>query len=230
MKTRTKWLIFAVSALLFIIYLFFFFQQGISFGDSFLKKSGNDTETVFSGWNGDVEMSITIQRQSEDNCTIHFVRGDVQHEYKVESPGALDTVYHGIVMIEDGQTLFEGKFIPGNFNGITSLYQLDDNLYLKDLVVVGTGTTGLTSLSPTELFILFTEQYRLRGDFTWFIPAIFILLVWGIDLRFPRFFFLCEHILSVENPEPSEFYLTMQAITWFVFPIAAVILFVIAIV
>lgn len=49
-------------------------------------------------------------------------------------------------------------------------------------------------------------------------------MVWLIDILFPRFFFLLSHSLSVNHPEPSDFYLMTQRISRVLEPVIAAVL------
>ncbi|MFA9377156.1 MAG: hypothetical protein ACERKZ_10450 [Lachnotalea sp.] len=50
-----------------------------------------------------------------------------------------------------------------------------------------------------------------------------------IDIKFPLFFFQTRHLLEVSNPEPSDFYMFMQRISWVVYPVIGTVLMIMAI-
>ena len=57
-----------------------------------------------------------------------------------------------------------------------------------------------------------------RGSWgLYFIMVLFTLLVM-LDVAFPRLLFYLQHCCDVRDPEPSDFYLAMQKVSWAVYP------------
>jgi len=73
------------------------------------------------------------------------------------------------------------------------------------------------------------KDVEFRGQIPFLLMALIILLITWVDIKFPLFLFTLRHFMSVEDPEPSEFYLMMQKLSWYVLPIIALGLMVMAI-
>ncbi|MDD2494321.1 MAG: hypothetical protein PHE29_03930 [Tissierellia bacterium] len=132
---------------------------------------------------------------------------------------------------ENGKTIFEGKY------GINSMLLLDKNG--KPVIENITLYTDLGKESPyyekyqlslkriVEFSLL--ENERVRGEFELLAISILLLLLTIIDVKYPLLFFTLSHYLSVKDPEPTDYYIVMQKISWFVFPIISIIMLIVAI-
>lgn len=64
-----------------------------------------------------------------------------------------------------------------------------------------------------------------RGEIIPLIMFFIALAIYLVDMKYPLFFFQLHNSISVKDPEPSEFYLAMQKLGWFViYPILLVVL------
>jgi hypothetical protein len=68
-----------------------------------------------------------------------------------------------------------------------------------------------------------------RGEYSILAVAILIFVLTLIDIKYPLFFFKLRNSLDVKNPEPSDFYITMQRISWYLLPIIVIVLMIVAI-
>lgn len=70
----------------------------------------------------------------------------------------------------------------------------------------------------------------IRGELGYLILAILIFVLTLIDIKYPLLFFNLKYMFSVKDPEPSEFYISMQQISWIVMPIIGLILLIVAVI
>lgn len=59
--------------------------------------------------------------------------------------------------------------------------------------------------------------------------AIFLFILTIIDIKDPMLFFRLNHFLSVRDPEPTDFYISMQKVGWVVMPLLGIVLMIVAI-
>ena len=83
-------------------------------------------------------------------------------------------------------------------------------------------------LSHVAALATFSTE-TIRGRFGFLFIAVVMIVITAIDIKYPLFFFHLRHWLTVRDPEPSEFYLFMQRLSWFITPVIAIILMILAV-
>lgn len=68
-----------------------------------------------------------------------------------------------------------------------------------------------------------------RGKFQFLFPALILLIYTFIDIKFPLFFFKLRNTVTIKKPEPSDFYISIQKIMWYINPIIGIVLMILAI-
>lgn len=58
------------------------------------------------------------------------------------------------------------------------------------------------------------EKENIRGHLGMLLVAVFLIVITVIDIKYPLFFFMLSHSLEVEDPKPTEHYITMQRVGW----------------
>lgn len=74
-----------------------------------------------------------------------------------------------------------------------------------------------------------SENKMIRGKYQYLVTAIILFIVTLIDIRYPLFFFKLRHFLDIKDHETSDFYITMQRISWYMAPIIEIIFMIVAI-
>lgn len=212
----------------FAVYFWLFFQKGIIVGDAFLLRHGTGQSTVYRGDVNGHETVIAVERESQDEwdseerCGVIFSQEQVRKEYMLESSGEERHGLRNITVYEDGRILFEGLY-DADGAAFPRVYENSGTPYLEDMISIrvdGEPDT-LDGLTVYTLVDIFCGDEELRGDAPFLAVAVFILLVWIVDICFPDFFFQLRYAISVKDPEPSEWYRTVQKITWVIYPAAA---------
>ncbi len=127
------------------------------------------------------------------------------------------TLYFGGNIIEDSLFLFDDNGTPfweeaGIIVNKEINYNEDYRIFLKNVADFAASANETT-----------------RGEFGYLVLAIIIFALTLIDIKYPLLFFNLNHMFTVKNPEPSDFYISMQQISWVILPIIGLILLVVAV-
>lgn len=217
-KYRRQIIIGLAFLIIFPVYFSFFFQSGMVLNETFVPKTMEDGRAMFKG----EDVTIRVQR-SEKTGSVILLKPDWLKTYIV-MVGDNKEYYKDIVIYENDVEIFRGLYDSKGSSNF-KVFEKDGTPYLGDTNIVVNGEKEpIDSLSIPALVRIFEEDFDIRGNVAPMLFAVIILILWAIDICYPRALFWFQHFLSVENPEPSDFYLTTQRISWVVIPILAVIM------
>lgn len=227
-QMRKIWKLWICAAVLMIlsVYFFLFFQRGIRLYDAFLPVHRTEREDVYQGKINGSSVQIEVQRIDKHQCEIAFIYGDTSKNYTVQFAQDADSYLQELVIYEDGREWFQGKYNADSGHMPFCIYDRNGKPYLEDMVTVYIGgqEPEIQGLTVYQLERLWSGDDEIRGDPPGLVIAAVFLIIWAIDVRFPKFFFFMRYRMAVkEEPEPSEFYLTMQRIWRWVCPAAAMV-------
>lgn len=221
----------AIFAALTILYVATFFTKGIYYDDTFLKKNKTATETHYVGSNAYGKLHIIVSGEGSREVAFKLPNG-IQRNYKVNlsknsNPGK------EISSIVD----HKGKTIQIGYYDKDSYFLMDKNLepliqhdgiqalingespYNKNYII------GLKSVADLATF----EGETIRGKAEWLILGMFTLGIIAIDIKYPTLFFQLSFFLHVKNPEPTDLYRNIQRLSWYVLPLVALVILLMAI-
>lgn len=228
----------ALLTVLLIAILFFyfrtFFATGVYFDDTFLKKEvvSSDSHYIGKSIYGDIHITVKGLKNKHSNVdVIYRLPNNINRQYTVSFKDAGNWEL-GIENIkdEDDKIVFEGEYRKDSF----FLFDKNGQPLMEDIIRIRiNGDTPYNGSYKVPLksvadFASFAND-TIRGKYKFLVPAIFLFVLTLIDIKFPLFFFTLKHLLDVKDPEPSDFYIMMQRISWYVYPIIGVILMIVAI-
>lgn len=237
METKNIFLKIVLSAILVVILIFYFkafFTKGAYFGNTFLVKSVVGAERHYTGKNNQGGIHITVkglENKHNSADVIYRLPVNVNRQYTVSLKNGSNWNL-GIENIKDkdGIIIFEGEYKRGQ------QYMVDRNgkplfdFDIRAITDVDIGYDENYIVPPKNVAdFVFSEKDTIRGEFSYLIYAIIIFLITWIDFKYPLFFFKLKYWIDVEDPQPSEFYLTMQKISYVVVPIIGIVLMIAAI-
>lgn len=201
-------------------------DQGVLFDGTVWKRTGSDSGTVYTGkLPGEGAAVITVTRDGQ-GATVEYA-SDVLHDiYRMEYPlppvqterGAVN----GIRILKNGEVLFEGGYDGGKYGWYDKNGQWDSGFE----VITGQdeAAPAFTGLNERNV-VYFAEGPALTARGSWFLYAlmVFFTLLVMLDVAFPTALFYMRHCCDVRDPEPSDFYLAMQKVSWVVYPILLLI-------
>lgn len=228
--------VIVIAIILALIYYFrLFFTTGINYDDTFLKRESKSTETIYSGSNTYGDLKITVQgikNQDSSAKVIYQLPNHIYQVYTVEFklPSYWEAGIQGI-RDEDGTLVFEGDYDLDNhyliekngemffqFNGRVLI--IDENLYGENYEINLTNVVDL----------VYSSLETIRGNYAFLLPSIVLFVIFIIDYRFPLFFFYSKHRFDVKDPEPSDMYLILQRVGWFLYPTIGIVLMIAALI
>lgn len=227
-----KAFIFILLIVSMIFYFKSFFTVGINFDETFLKKEVISSESHYIGNNsyGDIHITVKGIISIDGNAeVIYRLPNNIIKQFKLNA----DTQWKSnILYIKDnnGTAIFEGYYQKDSF----FLYDKNRNPLLDNsiqFIIIGQSPYNSDyniSLKNVADMAYFSND-TIRGRYEYLVFAILLFIITAIDIKFPLFFFTLSHFLDVRNPEPSDFYIVIQKITWYAYPILGIILMVVAI-
>jgi len=215
-----------------IFYFQVFFTKGVYFDDVFLKKEVISSENHYRGKTdeGNIHIIVKGTNSNQDNVdVIYNLPNNINEKYTVIFKGRSNLRSKTIdIKDKNGNIVFEGECTKGR------LFLLDK----KGKPVIQYNTRWNDEIFYNSNYkILFKNvasfatmsNETFRGRFQPLIGAIIIFILTFIDIRHQLFFFTLRNFLTVKNPEPSDYYLTVQRISWYINPVIGVILMIVAI-
>lgn len=228
-----KVILLVLSSIILVIFLIwyitFFNQKVINFNGESLVQTKLDDSTQYKGNYLFDPILITVQNNDQNTEEIiveYNLPNNLYFKYLVYFE---KTQNYGkkIRILQDNKEIFNGIYN----NSQSSLYLYTNNMepYLDDelRIIVNNDyypRDYTPSLSSIARFAT-GDGVENRGNIYLIIMFFIVLIIYFIDIKFPLFFFVLHNFMSVKDPEPTEFYLFMQKLSWYViYPIILVVL------
>jgi len=212
-------------------------MTGIYYKDTFLKKEIVQEEIHYKskGKHGDAEIIVKgkgrLDQNSKAEVIFNFPDG-VSQQYIVYFNGS-DKGNLNNVEIKDSNenSLFAGKYIRNSIVLYDEYNKPFYDDYIKSVIYAeGSMDTSDHKVPYKEIVELsLLEKDRIRGDIKLMAVAVMLIVITFVDIKWPLFLFKLSYFLSVENPQPTELYISMQKISWVLFSVMALILLLTAI-
>ena len=212
-KIWFKPLVISVSAVILLVYFVRFFQTGIDAGGLFYQETVEDTR--FERFDRVIEREVT-----GDRIELTYQTTDKTYTYTIETLADVGTKEVKITEQTPPNRTYVGPYPLERFS------QVEREDWQQVEVRHNRYTLSLSKL----LDIAFLEAVAIRGQVGYFLFGVFFFALATLDLRFPRLFFTIEHILSVRDPEPTDFYQVMRKLRIAFTYIVATVLFIGAII
>lgn len=228
-----KILFYACVIVVVSFYFKVFFTTGVYFDDTFLKKEVENSESHYIGKSiyGDISIIVKGLKNKQNSAkVIYRLPNDINMQYTVSFENTSNRNL-SIVSVKDekGNIIFEGKYnkdspflIDNNGEPLMDYGQIivsGENPYNEDYTIPIKNVVDMATFSNDTI----------RGRYDYLILAAILFIFTAIDIKFPLFFFNLRHFLSVRDPEPSDFYIAMQRIGWYVYPAIGIVLMIAAI-
>jgi len=204
-------------------------QKGVLFNETLLKVEQTVDGTVYAGSIQGVPTRITVAKVSETVTEVTYqAEGGTPDVYAMEYP--LEPVQAegrgtvpGIRILRNGSVLFQGGYAPEE----EFLRWFDVNGEWDADITFSGGYDGYArklELSKSNV-AYFAEGPELTSRGSWGLYLLMVLLTGlvALDVLFPKALFYMRHVCDVRDPEPSDFYLSMQKVSWVGYPILLLI-------
>ncbi|MDD3347459.1 hypothetical protein [Oscillibacter sp.] len=206
-------ILMAVSHLLF---------RGVAFEETLLRVEESAGETVYTGKVRGERVRIAVSSAGENTKQVICEKGDGSRDaYTMAYPlPPIQTergqMVDGVRIRKNDQMLFEGGYDPAD---TLSGWYLPDGTWDIDVVFVTGEAPAVRELTRGQVAYLASgPELAARGSWAlYLLMALFSVLV-ALDAAFPMTIFTMQHCCDVRDPEPSDFYLSMQRVSWVVYP------------
>lgn len=204
-------------------------HKGVLFEGALLEASASAEGTVYSGKVHGDRATVTVTPDGGSATTVEFVIGDRFHDIcSVEYPLAdIRTegggTAPGVRILKNGAVLFEGGY---DGSGEYGWYGKDGTWTLMFNIGFQVGHDTWSGYETTALSAMrFVQGPELTARGSWLLYAlmVFFTLLVMLDVAFPTVLFYMRHCFDVRDPEPSDFYLAAQKVSWVVCPILLLI-------
>jgi len=199
-------------------------KKGVTFEDGLLSISQEGDRTVYSGRAEGQKVTVTVYPEGEGHVVKLAVGTLIDHTYRVEYPGGTIKSdfgeYRRIRITVEGRTFLETLLFEGGYNSDINVASFCDENGELDLLgygrfVTSSGIWYEYELMPSQVMRFANgPATTCRGDWLIFVLGLFLSLITAVAVAFPEHLFHWNHFLSVRDPEPTDFYLATQRISW----------------
>ena len=231
-----KILFFTFIIVVTIFYFKIFFTTGVHFDDAFLVKDVVNSDNHYIGRSqyGGIHITVKGLRNVTGSVdVIYRLPNNINRKYTVnfKDAGNWDLGIRNI-KDRDGNIIFEGEYRKDSLFLLdkTGCPLIDEDNIIRVLVNGESPYNAdyKVSLKNVADFANFADD-TIRGRYEFLLLAMLLFVLTWIDIKFPLFFFSLKHFLDVRDPEPSDFYIYMQKISWYVLPVIGIVLMIVAI-
>ncbi|GMQ65227.1 hypothetical protein [Vallitalea maricola] len=229
---KKKIIILVLISIILIFYFKIFFTRGVYFEEAFLKKEVVGSEYHYKGNNGYGDMLVTVKGEAEEGNDVNVTFNLPNNIYKEFTVTFNKTTnYKSDIEIEENSKII----FNGEYNKDSSFLRDNNGEIIIDNSLIRVTYNNespfnadykVPLINVVEFSLRDNEQKRGAGHLVFL--AFFLFGITIFDYKYPLFFFNLKHILSVRDPEPSDFYIFMQKISWYVMPITGVVLMILA--
>ena len=194
-------------------------QPQVKWADGLLRPSAEGTANLYTGSIHGSDVAVRVYPDGADTV-VDFTIGSLRHHTgRVTWPdGMISREYGGAVprvdIFLDDLLIFSG----GCDKESGSLYRKDGSRESGLSVIFNTSSywSSYQVASFDVIFFAMGPATVHRGNWAIWGVTLFISLLTAVDIAFPLAFFYFRYSFSVNNPEPSDFYLSMQKVGWVV--------------
>lgn len=196
-------------------------QPQVKWADGLLRPSAEGTANLYTGSIHGSDVAVRVYPDGADTV-VDFTIGSLRHHTgRVTWPdGMISREYGGAVprvdIFLDDLLVFSG----GCDKDSGTLYREDGSREPGLSIWATTSYSSYWSSYQVDAFdvLYFAMEPDIvhRGSWAVWGVTLFISLLTAVDIAFPLAFFYFRYSFSVNNPEPSDFYLSMQKVGWVV--------------
>lgn len=221
-----------VLIIVIILYIKIFSAKGIVFDQAFLKKIAiTSSEVHYKGENRYGPIEIIVKEQRNSIGVSYQLPNGTYKQYTVEFTGEeVNGMKSVTIHNQEGREIFNGKYRSDSW----FLLDFKGEPFWKEgnIELIVNGQSPYDSDYKVDLKNVVDcasqANERIRGEYRFVVLAFILFLFTSVDMKYPMFFFTLNNFLSVKDPEPSDFYLSMQKFLWIAIPVIGCILLIAA--
>lgn len=213
-------------------------RPGISYQEGLLQQveTGGDRETFRGRAEG---RDVTLVRTREASGTVALeltVKDTYTGSGRVEPDPAStppNQMGEGVAVFWNDRELFRGGWHDsGSFPMLfTPEGELDSRSVSVTVVADGQAPDPWEGYAPgaaTVLSLAYDQPQLHRGSLMLYAAMVFLTVLLAVNVAFPKALFQLRYMFSVRDPEPTEFYLGMQKLSWVLLTVLLAVGYIIA--
>ncbi|HAX73519.1 MAG TPA: hypothetical protein DCY20_08340 [Firmicutes bacterium] len=191
-----------------------FTMVGIKYEDTFLKRVETAQGYNYIGTSSEGEITVSVSKiKSHNSETLveFYLPNKLYQSYTVQYQNRNNQISVQSIKDETGAILFTGTYVlEGGF-----LLLNDNDLYWESpqFHVADQAIFNKDYRVPLVSVLEFaTNQSTIRGVFELFFVGLILTVSGVLEYLYPMFFFKLRYMFTVEDPEPTDFYMIVQRI------------------
>lgn len=193
-------------------------QKGVQFGDTLLRIEGMEEATVYTGTIRREPVTIRVPKGGEF-VVEYIIEGSRHDVYTVKYPLESVQTEHGripgIHILRNGMTMFRGAYDPDG--EILSWFNMDGEWEPPVTVQHDSHWDAHELTIGNVMYFLHGPELTARGSWGYYLLIVLMTALLAFDVWYPTALFYMQHACDVRDPEPSDFYITSQKISWVVY-------------
>mgnify|MGYP007067563051 CR=1 FL=1 len=232
-RTRLQKIVLLALAVMAVVFGILMFvsksHPGVLLDGALLQPAEVGDTVTYEGKLHGEQLSLSVQRESDTvtvvTCETESGSDVYRMEYPLEPIRAVDgfargEMVDGIRITKNGDVLFEGGYTRENGEfWYDADGRWDQDVYLSAYLGSDVGIRALELEKQDVMWLANDPELTTRGNWLYYFAMLLFSLMVALDAAFPLALFYWRHMCDVRDPEPSDFYLTMQRIGWVVYPI-----------
>ena len=219
-------LLLAMAILFTVLTAVFRSQPRVQWADGLLRPSREGETSLYTGSVHGEDALVRVSPDGGDTVVEFLIGSRLRQIGRVTWPeGAIPREYGGSVpriqVLLDDVPIFSGGYDAAS----GTLYREDGSWESGLSVSADTGygsywDSFALNVFDVLRFALGPDTVR-RGSWGIYVCGLFLSGITAVDVAFPRALFYLQHVLSVQDPEPTDLYLAMQKVSWVALTAAA---------
>ena len=180
----------------------------------FIKQNIDGNKISYSGYIFDESVTITNEKMDNQNKVLINIGDKYSNEYLVKFGTINDNGLLDVSIYEKDKAIFNGYYadwglVRTGTGGVSfdenSVYYIADNIPDWQNYSVPLGTIANIAKS---------ENLTHYGEWWVFVLVTLLSGIIMLDIAFPLLFFKLKHFLTVQDAEPTEFFIMTQRFSW----------------
>ena len=212
-------LLLAMAILFTVLTAVFRSQPRVQWADGLLRPAQTGDTAVYTGASHGQDVAVRVYPDGKDTV-VDFTIGSLRnHTGRVTWPEGSISREYGDNVPRVEIFLDDARIFSGGYDKSSGLLYHNDGSWEPGLSI-STNTSYSSYWSSYQLdafdvlYFALEPETVYRGSWAVWGITLFTSLLAAVDIAFPLVFFYLRYSFSVQNPEPSDFYLSMQKVGW----------------
>nr|WP_319489961.1 hypothetical protein [uncultured Caproiciproducens sp.] len=213
-----------IVAIIFVFYFIFFFTVGMRYDETFFTKSFEGDTAFYTGLTDRGKTDISVSASKSGITTVTYqLEGFSKKTYFVTADAVdYNTKKYCSIEIknENGKEQFSGSFSKGYLFDKNGEPVDDWRSKFKSSTGIEYSDSGEALTATVITHIALYKYDMIRGNPAFLAQALLLFLIAILHSMFPlAIFSMLRHMIRVEDPQPSNQYLTVQKAVWSIIPV-----------